>query len=219
MILILIIAFIISQIIISWRNNKIIPPTGNILIIDTETTGFPSNWNAKPDDTSVWPRIVTIAWIKIGPNGAIKNQNYKVIKTDGFSIPESASNIHGITNAIANTDGESLAEILSILEEDLKDCNYIVAHNIEFDYPILLCEFKRLKIETKLKSLVQVCTMKLSTDYCKIQTSKGYKYPSLNELNIKLFGTKIAGLHNSKLDAEICLKCFKELFNLGVIKL
>ena len=33
------------------------------LIVDTETSGLPSNWKAYDEDTTIWPRVVEIAWI------------------------------------------------------------------------------------------------------------------------------------------------------------
>ena len=60
--------------------------------------------------------------------------------------------------------------------------------------------------------------MKMSTNFCKISSSKGYKYPKLAELYRKLFSISISGVHNAQTDAEACMKCFKELYNQKVIK-
>ena len=111
MILALFVAFIcyvIAQVIVSSKTGSNIPlvkPTGNLLIFDTETNGFPKDWKASLCDTDNWPRIVSIAWNKIAPNGELLSKNYAIIKPDGFSINREATSIHGISNENAEQNG------------------------------------------------------------------------------------------------------------------
>lgn len=225
MILALFVAFIcyvIAQVIVSSKTGSNIPlvkPTGNLLIFDTETNGFPKDWKASLCDTDNWARIVSIAWNKIAPNGELLSKNYAIIKPDGFSINREATSIHGISNENAEQNGFSLKDVLLFFEKEVNDCKYLVAHNIEFDYAVVFAEYTRTNITTSnFSSLTKICTMKKSTDFCKIPSSKGYKYPKLNELHQKLFSTNISNLHNAQTDADMCMKCFKELYNQKVIK-
>ena len=101
----------------------------------------------------------------------------------------------------------------------MSDASYLIAHNIDFDYPVALCEMIRCGFATeKLKSLKRICTMKSSTDFCKLPSARGYKYPKLVELYYKLFNKTLIETHNSKTDAAMCMLCFKELFNKQIIK-
>ena len=59
--------------------------------------------------------------------------------------------------------------------------------------------------------------MKMSTNYCKIPGSYGYKWPSLSELHYKLFGSHFQEAHNADIDVEVCAKCFFELKRIGII--
>lgn len=223
MILALIVAFfcyLIAQLILSHGKNKPrLKPTGNLLIFDTETSGFPKNWKAALDDIDNWPRIVSISWNKIEPSGLLlSNKNFFIKPNDYFISNESVA-IHGITNEVAHQKGFLLSDVLEEFNKELTDCSYLIAHNIEFDYAVTFCEYLRLKINTnKLSSIKQICTMKMSTDFCKIRSSKGYKYPKLSELYQKLFTVPISNAHNAQADADACMKCFKELYNQNVIK-
>jgi len=193
-------------------------PNGNVVILDIETNGFPTNWKASVSDTYNWPRMVSISWFKIAPSGAILSQHSFIIKPNGFTIQESAVAIHGITTEQAIQIGTEPKDVLQQFETDISDAAYLVAHNIDFDYPVLLCEYIRSNVpQARLKSLQQICTMKSSMKYCNIRTSKGLKYPKLGELYKKLFNNTLSGAHTSKADAEACMKCFKELYNLNII--
>jgi DNA polymerase III epsilon subunit-like protein len=83
-----------------------------------------------------------------------------------------------------------------------------VAHNLNFDYNVLLSELNRADITTKIHSLTKICTMKSTTDYCSISTSKGYKWPSLAELYKKIFLEEMKEAHNAAKDIEATAKCF-----------
>ena len=216
------IAYIIAQVIVNStknNNNGLVPPSGNILIFDTETNSFPKDWKTLLHDTYNCPRLVSISWNKIAPDGKLlSNKNY-LIKPDGFSIDIASINVHGITNEFAQKNGQPLKEIVLEFNDEIGDCKYIVAHNIEFDYAVIFNEYMRLNLDAgNLCTLKQICTMKKSTDFCKIQSSKGYKYPKLNELHQKLFQKSISTEHNAQTDAEACMRCFKELYNKKVIK-
>ena len=132
----------------------------NKIIFDTETTGMPTNWNASDDDTDCWPRIVELAWIVIDENDNILFEKKYIIKPHNFLIPVRVSNVHGITNEIAQREGVELRKVLDEFVKDLKDANVLIAHNIDFDYPILNCEIKRLNLNSKLNQLSRFCTMK-----------------------------------------------------------
>lgn len=217
------IALLISQLIVSngkSTHSPLVAPVGDLLIVDTETNGFPLDWTAPLNDTNNWPRIVSIAWNRIAPNGELLSSNYQIIRPDGYRIQTDATQIHGISNEDAIKNGVSITDIINEFEEEIAKCKYLVAHNIEFDYAVLYAEYLRLKKDTSiLSSIKKVCTMKQSTMYCKIPSSKGYKYPKLNELYIRLFGVQLSGIHSAKNDAEACMKCFKELYNRKIIKL
>lgn len=188
------------------------------LFFDTETTGLPGNYDAPISDLENWPRLVQLAWLTYDKNGKKIDGSGFIIKPEGFTIPEQASNIHGITTEQALTKGEDLKNILLNFAEVIKESKIIVAHNISFDEKIIGAEFLRKKIVHDLSESIRVCTKEEATDYCQIPGNYGYKWPRLAELHVKLFGEDFEGAHDALADVEACARCFFELCKRGVIQ-
>ena len=94
---------------------------------------------------------------------------------------------------------------------------FIVAHNISFDEKIIEAEFLRKRVQSDFSQKRKLCTMKSSTNYCKISGAYGYKWPKLSELHIKLFGVDFEGAHNALADIHATKKCFWEMRKMGLI--
>jgi len=187
------------------------------LFFDTETTGLPKRWSAPATDFDNWPRLVQIAWLIYDNEGEkIRGKNY-IIKPEGFEIPEEASKIHGITTEFALKKGKILKPVLREFSKAMIESDYIIAHNISFDEKIIESEFLRTGTQKGLFSPKKMCTKDLSTEFCAIEGSCGYKWPSLKELHIKLFGEDFEDAHDAMVDVRACAKCFFELKKLGVI--
>ena len=126
----------------------------------------------------------------------------------------------GFNSSLKDFNHKSSDEILCQLakkqygsvENTQIDVNLLIAHNIDFDYPILNCEFKRLNLESNLNKLSRFCTMKTNEIclFCDLGRD-GKKWPKLKELHIKLFGSSFANAHSAFVDAKITAKCFLEL--------
>ena len=187
------------------------------IIFDTETTGFPIKWNAPFTDTNNWPRMVQLAWIIYDENGSeIKRRNY-IIKPEGFIIPQESIDIHRITNERAHAEGHDLKEVLLEFSQDLLEHSYLIAHNLTYDENVVGCEFFRKEVENNLYKIKFIDTKELGVDFCQIQGSRGFKWPSLTELHTKLFGVGIVGAHDAIVDVEALGKCFFELKKLGIL--
>jgi DNA polymerase III subunit epsilon len=189
------------------------------LFFDTETTGLPRTYRASIKDLENWPRVVQLAWLTYSNNGKLFSENDYIIKPEGFIIPKEATKIHGITTKQALVDGHNLNMVLTQFARDVKKASLIVAHNIDFDEKIITAEFLRKNINHHLNNKPKICTMRSSTDFCKIPTfySK-YKWPNLRELHTKLFDNDFEDAHNALADVKACSKCFFELKKQGVIK-
>jgi DNA polymerase III epsilon subunit-like protein len=97
-----------------------------------------------------------------------------------------------------------------------------LAHNLDFDLPIVTTEFLRCKLETHLAEKQRFCTMKTPgiISWCKIpaKSGRGYKWPTLNELHTQLFQEEFADCHNAGADVEACAGCYFELRKRGIIQ-
>lgn len=191
------------------------------LVIDSETTGLPRNWNAPKSDVANWPRIVQLAWSLHDNDGKVVEARVFVVRPDGFVIPDDAARVHKISQMKALADGRPLAEVLDAFAAAAAKAKVIVAHNLSYDEMVIGAEFVRAGRPDPLAKKSQVCTMKAGTDLCAIPSSQkgGFKWPKLPELHAKLFGTPAEEKHEAAHDVAVCAKCYFELIRRGIVKL
>lgn len=187
------------------------------LFFDTETTGLPKNWKAPVTHLNNWPRMIQIAWIFCDEKGNRIEMDDFIIKPENFIIPTDAERVHGISTEKAKNEGEELETVLLKFNKLVKQADYIVAHNISFDEKIVGAELLRKNIKNDFFQRKKLCTMKASTNYCKIHGPYGWKWPKLSELHVKLFGANFDEAHDASVDISATEKCFWEMKKLGII--
>lgn len=207
----------------------------NVLILDLETTGFPtqkSGYHTGADeyydykDNSKYDssRIVQIAWTYI-ENFDFDDLddveiNCFIRKPKDFdTIPQDAMKIHGISFGKAKKEGILLSKIINHkgFSDALINSDYIIAHNAFFDVFILLNELYRLKFNecvSKLDDMLQndqiVCTAEYSRDICQMNSrGKRYKMPKLVELYKFYYGYQSVGNHNAANDVDTLVQILK----------
>ena len=149
--------------------------------------------------------------IIVNKDGTIIRERDYIIKPEGFIIPKDSSDVHGITTERASNEGVGLYDVLDEFLKDLNTSDYIVGHNIDFDVKVVCCELYRNNVNNALYSKRRICTMKSTTDLCKIPSKYGYKYPKLQELYKKLFNRNFVDAHNSAADVKATFECYFEL--------
>lgn len=192
-----------------------------ILFFDTETNGLPKKRSAPLHDTSNWPRLVQLAWIQYDANGSVVTKSSSIIKPEGFIIPQDAADIHGISHERAMREGAPLRQVLFEFREAVGRSKLLVAHNFEFDYPVLYAEFSRSGIPHEMQRKQRFCTMMSTKNLLRIPHPKirnDYKWPKLEELHRYLFNSGFANAHNAATDVEITAKCFWELYKRKLIQ-
>ncbi len=136
-----------------------------------------------------------------------------------ISIPFGASQVHGIYDADVQ-NAPYIEEVLPTILKYLNTSDVVVGHNIEYDEQVIRDELARLGRPGDYQPMKSLCTMKSSTDYCKLQgRGFAYKAPRLGELYKFLFGEWFEGAHNAMVDVEATAKSFGELLKRGVIPL
>lgn len=202
-----------------------------VIVFDTETTGLPKTRALTTGLLGLWPYIVQLSYLiyNVDENELVKIKDCIIKVPYNVEISEESVKLHGITNDISYSKGVNIEDAIEEFMEDLKNCDYIIGHNIEFDINMIKAELMRLNtIITKNMNLYYdyieflstckkyYCTMQETIDLCAIkqlnkQGKEFIKFPKLIELHQKLFGVSPNGLHNSLNDILICLRCFYKL--------
>ena len=204
------------------------------IVFDTETTGLPErkSYDVYYPYTQLekyeFSRLVSIAWAVYDGSEKITSR-YFIIKPMGFVIDNSskATEIHGITSEIAEEQGVDINTVFMTLlgDIDVENMETLVAHNLEFDWNILLSEISRLKNSPEkvlaadnllelIHSLKKYCTMKMGASVVKIPhrySRSGWKYPSMQELHEHLVGVRFTNAHNAEIDMLACNACYQRL--------
>jgi len=163
--------------------------------------------------------------------------SFELIKLDGSSLKKYSKFIKNVKkiqwgNSIGNCpwsveflnkNGIPIEDCMKEIENYLDEKTICVGHNIDFDIDTLLYHYD----SDKLKTLKRICTMKTTTNYCKIKmennyynNSNNYKWPKLYELADKLkIEYDYGKFHDSNYDVEITKKCFLKLFDLKYYKI
>lgn len=125
-----------------------------------------------------------------------------IFKPEYLSIPEEASNIHGITYEKAEKKGVDGAEILTKFIKDLKNVQVIVSHNVPFHLKALQVELIRKCITPTFKDFILIDT---------ISFHHSFKFPKLKELAKKILNKDYSD-KKPNFNVQIVKKCFLKLY-------
>ena len=192
------------------------------IVLDTETIGLPKKEKygglpiysdiKKYDDA----RMIQICWAVYCDNKLEKLCDYYV-KPKGFKINN--THIHGITEEKCYKKGYNINQVLTEFSKDLASIDYIVGHNINFDYNIICSELYRSKFH-KIIDMIQektmICTMRESIS---LKVDGTLKATKLVKLYKYLFGKEFEKQHNAKYDVLATADIFKELVKRKIILL
>jgi len=182
-------------------------------VFDTETTGLPKGRGVSYSDDAAYSscRLVSIAWqiLAAGSLDVISEQ-YFMIKPTDYVVPQEATNIHGISHEQAMAEGTPFTEMVDALVTSLNSCKYLVAHNISFDFGVLLHELHCTSNKKAINYVFRMerkCTMLQGKKVMEIK-----KFPKLIELYVHFFKENPQGdLHNALVDTRACSECFRAM--------
>lgn len=169
-----------------------------ILVFDTETTNL-----IKKDLTDVY--IIQLSWIIFDTDSYKQEENDYVLRVP---VKINNSSIHGITKNISD-NGYYISEIIGIFLEDVKKCDILVGHNLQFDMNMLEIELNRLGLYNEIDMLYSkkyFDTMREGKKYLKEK-----KFPKLQELYTTLFNKKFENAHNALFDVRATLRCYLKI--------
>jgi len=179
------------------------------LFFDTETTGK-AEFRLPPDDPSQ-PRIVQLGALLTDDSGMELSSLNLIIKPDGWTVPKEASDIHGITNEVAEKIGVPIRYALRVFRLLWNASDTVVAHNSDFDLLLIEGEFFRhAGGQTSWgEPRDTFCTMRAMTPICKLPGNYGkYKWPKLQEAHVHCFGKEFDGAHDAMADVRACAEVY-----------
>lgn len=189
------------------------------VVFDLETTGLPNvmpgpvrqRYSYREYKQYNLCRVVSMAWIVWDEDrDQILSQHHYLVKPEGFEVPASSTQIHGITHANAQEHGIPFETVIAKFEEDLVHAKRIVSHNIDFDVNVLKAELVRRSKQASVEAIERLdtcCTMQKGQVHMKSR-----KPPRLSELYAFLHpGEQLTGAHDALQDTLHCLACLKKL--------
>lgn len=191
------------------------------LVFDTETTGLPKRFGAQMEDVDNWPRMAQLAFLIVNEDGFVDMDFCKYIKPDGWTIPKLKFFIeNGMSTENCEENGIPVFEALREFQEALKTVDYVVAHNLAFDKPIVGAEMIRAGVTPALLKYKKpgICTMLKGVGHGKGHAGMN-KWPKLIELHTSLFGEGFDGAHDALADVKATTRCLVEMIRLGSIKI
>lgn len=189
-----------------------------LLFIDLETIGLPSNYESPYTDLKNWPPIIEIAWILTDNKGQEIENNTYLLDSEGKKIPGNIAKLYNLSENNQIIESSNKIEIFKKLAEIINQSDALISHNVSFIKKVIQAEFKRKKIDSNIHKINTICTMNLSTFYCKLPGKYGYKYPKLRELYKCVFSVNLLNHRYSKVKVEACKNSFFELINRGIFK-
>lgn len=190
------------------------------LYFDTETTGVIKRGQTLPRDVQNFPKITQLAWALSNENGRILESRVAFIKPDGWTVPTDKFFVdHGMSTEICEKYGNRLDVELFLFFGAMDKSDIVVAHNIEFDAKVLManimtCKSKyRSEWQKKFKEKPKYDTMKPLINFVGAKHKNGNpgKYPTLQELYIKLFNSGFDGGHDAMVDVKALMECHQSL--------
>lgn len=188
-----------------------------ILIFDTETGGV----NAEEND---------ILQLSYQVYDTTAQKTIKAIDRffpwpeDKSRVTERAIEVNGLTEEyLATKELSKRIDALKEFYEDMDKCDYIVAHNGNFDKRFISVTTEREGLIPNIEWKPMIDTMITTTDLCKLPPhpgKEGYKWPKLIELAEFLkVNTDDINLHDSSADVELTKRCFLHLLREGFYEL
>lgn len=189
-----------------------------IVVYDTETTGLV---NMKlPVSHASQPHLVQLGILVLGDDGTERGMIDLIVKPDGYTIPKQASDVHGITQDIAETYGVPLQVAVGVFVNLRARASLLVGHNEEFDRFVMNVAIHRTgRTPSHPGPNRFYCTKNESTLLVNLPPTErmlraGFnkpKAPTLTELTRFLFNEELEGAHSAIVDCRACARAYLEL--------
>jgi len=189
------------------------------LVFDISGIAKPKDWKAAFSDTFSWPRMLHISWIILDKDLKPIGDNDYIVTPDGYTLTKEIQTFCKVDEDDIKGKSVDIETVLKAFNDDLKQVEYLFAHNMNFHEKTLAAEYLRNSMSHDLFKKERHCLMQESTFYCKIPSKKGgYKWPSLSELHAIMFKKKFTPAGNARADVIAAARCFIGLMKVGALE-
>lgn len=187
-----------------------------ILAFDSETSGLTIT-REKPTHPGQ-PHLVQLGCSLYDEDQVERSYISLIIKPTGWTIPQGAAEVHGITTEMANDLGVPLVVALATFNHLVKASHTHIAHNSDFDIKVMLAAFHRAN--RPFPPINPRCTKDLADPIMKMPPTErmvaagfGWKTkpPKLIECMKFFFDEELPGAHDALVDARACARVFFEI--------
>lgn len=188
------------------------------LFWDTETTGLVNKTQVASHPSQ--PHLVQLGVLLTTDTGSEVAAASLIVKPDGWTIPEGAAKVHGITTEIALAVGVPLAVAVAVFTNLRSRASGIVAHNIDFDEKVMGAAIHRTGRQPSSPGPdARFCTMEMATPIVNLppttrMVATGFNKPKpaqLGECVRFFFNEDLAGAHDAMVDVRACARVFFEI--------
>ena len=185
--------------------------TLQICFFDTETNGLPKKWG---DFTDI--NMLELGWVITDINlNIIKEGNY-LVKGD-FEVPEIITQLTGITKEKTDDEGQPIKYVLKEFHEDLKKCEFIVAHNLQFDYGMMKKELSTMinpKYFKEFRSKIQLDSLWMFRQIFNKSEIENHKLATIYN---HLHPIPYIQTHRALDDVHMIIKCMNRIDNFSLM--
>lgn len=192
-----------------------------ILVYDTETTGLVRGTDYTDSNMPFLASIAAILYDKES-HRVVASIN-SMVQPDGWTMPEEASQVNGLTDEILQRLGVPASALLPACVALMLKANLCVAHNVDFDSKVIAAALWRHIIKEDSEetaheivkawlALPSYCTMRESKSIVNALDRRGkVKYPKLTEAYKFFFGKELNRAHSANADAIATLEIYLAL--------
>lgn len=163
--------------------------------------------------------LVELGAVLIDGTGIERASLSLIIRPDGWTIPDDATRVHGITTEMAAALGVPLVVAIAALTNLWSIADLRVAHNLEFDDKVIRTAIASIGRVSTIKWPPGACTKELAAPVLNLPPTErmlaaGYnkpKPPSLRECYQHFFAEDVPGAHGALADARACARVYRAL--------
>ncbi len=192
----------------------------NVLVFDTETTGFVAE--SQPPTSAAQPDLVQLGAILFdAADNRIRGELNVIAQLDpGVRVPTGASSVHGITTEACAQYGIPLLIVMAAFNNLAKAADMFVCHNARFDTVVMQRAYHKVNRPHPFADKPVMCTMEAATPIIRVPPTEKmlragrthWKKPNLQEAYGHVTGgLSFDGAHDAMADVRATLEVWKWL--------